>query len=103
MEEEADFEAGCGEAEHRHSDGRNGGGVERGFGSAPVHSPGLLPSVEIKNFQYAASRAKYTHDESRPSFAAPGMTRRIFLARFFLLFWRGAPQRRLLSHHAVKS
>ena len=35
-----------------------GGGVERGFGSAPDHSPGLLPSVEIRNFQYTASRAK---------------------------------------------
>ena len=42
-----------------------GGGVERGFGSVPVHSVFLLPSWDIRYFQYASSRAKYTHVVSR--------------------------------------
>ena len=63
-----------------------GGGVERGFGSVPVHFVGLFPSSEMRYFQYVESRAKYAHVVSRPSLAAPGMTRRIFCAMFFLLF-----------------
>ena len=80
-----------------------GGGVERGFGSFPVHSVFLLPSCDMKYFQYASSRAKYTHVVSRPSLAAPGMMRRMLFARFFLLFCSTPPRRRLLSHHAVRS
>ena len=83
--------------------GRTGGGVERRFGSVPVHSVFLLPSCEMRYFQYAASRAKYTHVVSRPSLAAPGMMRRMFFAKFFLLFCRTPPRRRLLSHHDVRS
>ena len=34
-----------------------GGGVERGFGSVPVHSVFLLPSCDMRYFQYTSSRA----------------------------------------------
>ena len=98
------YEAGCEEVEHQSVGGTNGGGgVERGFGSVPVHSVFLFPSCEMRYFQYAASRVKYTHVVSRPSLAAPGMMRRMFFAKFFLLFCRTPPLRRLLSHHAVRS
>lgn len=87
MQEERNFWVeyeGGGSSSFRRED--RGGGVERGFGSAPDHSPGLLPSVEIKYSQYAASRAKYTQEVSKLSVAAPGINSRMFLARFFLLF-----------------
>ena len=48
-----------------------GGGVDRGFGLVPVHSVFLLPSCDMRYFQYASSREKYTHVVSRPSLAAP--------------------------------
>ena len=82
---------------------RTGGEGEFASGSSPVHLVGLFPRREIKCLQWPSSSAKYTHDVSRPSFAAPGMSSRMFCARFFLLFWRGAPRFRLLLHHAVRS
>ena len=65
------YEAGCEGAKHQSVGGKNGGGVERGFGSVPVHSIFLLPSCEMRYFQCAASRSKYTHVVSRPSLAVP--------------------------------
>ena len=91
-----------GEASVRRREER-GGGVKHGFGSVTVHSVFFFPSCEMRYFQYAASRAKYTHVVSRPSLAAPGMMRRMFFAKFFLLFCRTPPLRRLLSHHAMRS
>ena len=85
------------------SAGRTGGGVEREFGSVPGHSVFLLPSCKMRYFQHAASRAKYTHVVSRPSLAVPGMMRRMFFPKFFLLFWSTPTRRRLLSHHSVRS
>ena len=55
-------------------------------GSGPDHLVGLFPSSDIRYFQWPSSSAKYTHDVSNPSFAAPGMSSRMFCARFFLLF-----------------
>ena len=52
------YKAGCEEAKHNSVGGKNGGGVERGFGLVPVHSVFLFPSSEMRYFQYAASRAK---------------------------------------------
>ena len=80
-----------------------GGGVERGFGLVPAHSVGLFPSSEMRYFQYAASRSEYTHVMISPSLATPGMTRHMFCARFFLLFWRTPLRLRLLLHYAVRS
>ena len=66
------YEAGSEGAKHQSVGGKNGGGgVESGFGSVPVHSVFLLPSCEMRYFQCAASRSKYTHVVSRPSLAVP--------------------------------
>ena len=52
-------------------DGR-GGGVNRGFGSAPFQVEGCVPSCFIRCFQYPSSSARYTQVVSSPYFAAPG-------------------------------
>ena len=80
-----------------------GGGVNCGFGLAPFQVEGCVPTYFIRVFQYSSSSARYTQVVISPSFAAPGTTRHMFWARFFLLFYSGAPRLRLLSHHAVRS
>ena len=79
------------------------GDVERGFGSAPFQVEGCVPRCFITCFQYPLSSARYNQVVSSPSFSAPGTMRRMFWARFFLLFCSGAPRLRLLSHHTVRS
>ena len=81
----------------------HGGGVDRGFGSAPFQVEGCVPSCFIRCFKYPLSSARYNQVVSIPSFAAPSTMRHIFPARFLLLFCSGAPRLRLLSHHAVRS
>ena len=80
-----------------------GGGVDRGFSLAPFQVEGCVPSCFIRCFQYSSSSARYTQVVSRPYFYVPGKMRRMFWARFFLLFCSGAPCLRLFSHHAVKN
>ena len=84
-------------------DHRRGGGVDRGFGSAPFQDEGCVPSCFSRCFQYLLSSARYNQVVSSPYFAAPGTMRRMFWARFFLLFCSGATSLRLLLHHAVRS
>ena len=71
-----------------------GGGVERRFDSVPVHSVCLFPSSEMRCFQYAASRAKYTlGDQCSPSLRFFWRSSKIFWmsSKFFWMsskiFW----------------
>ena len=74
-----------------------GGGVNCGFGLAPLQVEGCVTSCFIRCFHYPSSSARYTQVVSSPSLAAHGTMRRMFWARFFLLFRSGAPRLRLLS------
>ena len=68
-----------------------GGGVNRGFGSAPFQVEGCVPSCLTRCFRYPPSSAKYTQVVSSPSFVAPGTTRHMFWERFFFFFSVGRP------------
>ena len=82
---------------------KQGGGVNRGLGSAPLQVEGCVPSCFIRCFRLPSSSASYTQLVSSSSFDAPGTMRRMFWARFFMFFWSGAPSLRFLSHHAMRS
>ena len=63
-----------------------GGGVDRGFGSAPFQVEGCVPSDIIRCFQYLLSSDRYNQVVSSTSFAVPGSMRRILWVRLLLLF-----------------
>ena len=61
-----------------------GGGIDRGFGSAPFQVKGCVPSCFIRCAQYPSSSDRYTQVVSNQSFKTPVTIRRMFWARFLL-------------------
>ena len=62
------------------------GGVDRGFGSVLFQVEGCVSSCFLRCAQYPSPSARYTQVVSNLYFSAPGTIKRMFWARFFLLF-----------------